>query len=184
MDEPTEETPHIDAFLAAHPSVPVQAPFTDRDGNPVEAGHRPSDYKNKGGHGGKRSGAGRKTKAELYDRPIRKAEKVLADRLPEVAEALVELALGVRATRQNRDGTEEVYTTLPDRAAAEAILNRIIGKPTEHKEIDKRETRKTTVQILMPDNFREKLERKPTPVRALPDPNIIDTDFNEPAEEA
>ena len=77
------------------------------------------------GHGGRRPGAGRKPKAEKYAGRISKAEKRIADRLPEIAERLIDLALGLR--EKDAEG-ETFYTRPPDRQAIAICFDRIAGK--------------------------------------------------------
>jgi len=85
--------------------------------------------------GGARVGAGRPKKSEKYAGAVAKAEKRLADKLPQVADALLELALGVVVEELDKDSGERlVFAKAPDRAACEAVLNRIMGKPTERLE--------------------------------------------------
>lgn len=108
--------------------------------------------------GGSRPGAGRKSKAQKFERPIAAAEKKIADRLPQIVDNLIFLANG---------GYEQVTETwepaglhtvgegeailpafpdkkpdelvlikrtssiaAPDRAANTYLLDRIAGKPT------------------------------------------------------
>ena len=88
------------------------------------------------GRGGARPGAGRKPKAETYARPIRAAEDRIADRLPVLVDRLLDLASGVTVQEVGSDGEARVYTRPPDRQAAEYLLNRIMGKPTDRSEQD------------------------------------------------
>src|SRR5947209_4218827 len=86
-------------------------------------------------HGGARAGAGRKAKAVKFARPIAAAEKRIADRLPHLVDKLLELADGVTVSEIDAKGEERVYLRPPDRQAAEYLLNRILGKPTERAEL-------------------------------------------------
>lgn len=87
-------------------------------------------------HGGARAGAGRKPKAERFARPIARAEKAIADNLQAIIKAQIGLALGIWVEETDKDGKRIVYSTPPDRKAGEYLINRILGRPTEHHEID------------------------------------------------
>ncbi len=89
-----------------------------------------------GQNGGARPGAGRKRKDEKFKVPIAKAEKRIADRLPQLIDNLFELANGVLVEEFDiASGKPMVFKRPPDRAANEYLLNRIMGKPTERREI-------------------------------------------------
>ncbi len=78
---------------------------------------------------------GRKPNGEKYARPIAAAEKRIVDRLPQLVDKMLVLAYGVQVESINPITMEaEVYREKPDRAAAEYLLNRIMGKPTERIE--------------------------------------------------
>ena len=94
----------------------------------------PPMKKPQGGHGGARQGSGRKRVRDVFERPIRRAEQQIADRLPELIENLLRLAKGVTVQEEHRDGGTPVYTRPPDRAANEYLINRLLGKPTEMTE--------------------------------------------------
>lgn len=89
-----------------------------------------------GRSGGKRAGAGRKPKAEKYATAINRAEKRIADRLPELVDRLFELAEGVRVEELSLDGKSNVYQRPPDFKAASYLLDRILGKPTQAVEAE------------------------------------------------
>lgn len=85
--------------------------------------------------GGARKGAGRKPKTELYRTAIQKAERRIADKLPDLVDRLMELANGVLVKEFDvATGEDRVYQRPPDRQAAEYLINRIMGKPTDRKE--------------------------------------------------
>lgn len=87
-------------------------------------------------NGGSRSGAGRKSRAEKYERPINRAEKRIVDRLPELIDAQFDLALGVTVQDVDREtGGTIVYTRPPDSKAGQYLIDRIMGKPTQHQEV-------------------------------------------------
>jgi hypothetical protein len=87
------------------------------------------------GNGGARPGAGRKAKADKFKQPIAKAEQRIADRLPDLIDLAFELAEGVTVQETDNRGQEKIYTRAPDRQAIEYLLNRIMGKPTERREL-------------------------------------------------
>ena len=84
-------------------------------------------------NGGARPGAGRKPKAEQFKVPIAKAEKRIADRLPQLIDNMMTLADGVRLVD---DETGAVYQKPPDFKANAYLIDRIMGKPTERHEHD------------------------------------------------
>ncbi len=84
-------------------------------------------------NGGARPGAGRKPKAEQFKVPIAKAEKKIADKLPWLIEQALELATGVVVQEWGKDGPR-IYLRPPDMKAIAYLVDRIMGKPTEHKE--------------------------------------------------
>lgn len=85
--------------------------------------------------GGKRPGAGRPRKSVKYAGQVAAAEDAIADRLPELIANLFALAAGVTVQAENRDGTTRVYTEPPNFKANEYLINRILGRPTEHHEV-------------------------------------------------
>jgi hypothetical protein len=89
--------------------------------------------------GGKREGAGRKPKREKYSGAINKAEKRIADKLPELIGNMFELAAGVTISEPDDNASDgsgkRIYTRPPDRQANEYLINRILGKPTERQEV-------------------------------------------------
>lgn len=78
---------------------------------------------------------GRPRKTELYKGHIRAAEDQIADRLPQLIDNLFRLADGHWVEETDKDGGRRVYSTSPDRASNEYLINRIMGKPTETREI-------------------------------------------------
>ncbi len=86
--------------------------------------------------GGARPGAGRPRKREKFARPIARAEKQIADRLPMIVDRLLELAAGVLVQDVDQHtGEVRVYQAKPDRQAAEYLVNRILGKPVEQQHV-------------------------------------------------
>jgi len=111
---------------------------------------------------GNPGGPGRKPKADKFARPIARAEKQIADRLPELIDNMLMLACGGYERIEEEwqpagslyigSGKDSVkmYPDLPDgelvlvkrkrsiadrdRAANEYLINRILGKPTERQE--------------------------------------------------
>lgn len=83
------------------------------------------------GHPG---GPGRPKKADKYAGAIARAEKRIADRLPELIDNLFLLASGVLVEEDTPAGVS-IFKRPPDRAANEYLINRIMGKPIERQEI-------------------------------------------------
>lgn len=83
------------------------------------------------GRGGKRPGSGRPPKRVINESPIRAAERKIADRLPWLVDKLMELAEGIHEEKAIGDGAVMVYKRPPDRQAAEYLIDRIMGKPTQ-----------------------------------------------------
>lgn len=87
------------------------------------------------GKGGRREGAGRKPKAItrlIHETPIQAAEGMIRDRLPWLIGKLFELAEGVHVEKVvGREGATIVYQERPDRQAAEYLIDRVMGKPTQ-----------------------------------------------------
>lgn len=81
-------------------------------------------------NGGKRPGAGRPRVRDKYARPVAAAEKKIVDRLPEIVDAQIRLALGVMVEDVNPiTGEEAVYKEPPDGKAGQYLINRILGLP-------------------------------------------------------
>lgn len=87
--------------------------------------------------GGARPGAGRKPRAEKYATPIADGERRISDRLPWLIEKQFELADGVLVQEMTKEGAF-VYKTPPDRQAIEYLINRVMGKPIEKKDVNVR----------------------------------------------
>lgn len=113
--------------------------------------------------GGARAGAGRKPKGETFARPIARAEKRVADKLPDLIDNLFRLADGgfeLGADTLEPAGSITVGSgkdqslafpdmdpatlvvvsqtrsiAAPDRAANIYLVDRILGKPTERQEV-------------------------------------------------
>jgi hypothetical protein len=112
------------------------------------------------GHGGAREGAGRKRTRDKYETEINAAECKIADKLPAIVDNLLHLANGgyerVKEKLELSEVRDEngcilrdrkgdplrqlvvvertVEIADKDRAANEYLLNRILGRPTEHHE--------------------------------------------------
>lgn len=84
--------------------------------------------------GGPRPGSGRPRKADKHAGVIARAEKRIADRLPDLIDKQFELAEGVTVQEADGHGGQRVYSRPPDRQAVEYLLNRIMGKPVERQE--------------------------------------------------
>lgn len=88
-----------------------------------------------GPNGGARPGAGRKPKAEKFKLPIARAEKRIADKLPDLIDRMFELSEGVLVEEIDREGTPRIYQRPPDYKAISYLVDRIMGKPTERHEL-------------------------------------------------
>ena len=84
-------------------------------------------------NGGARPGAGRKAKRDKNGTAIQQAERRIRDRLPELVDRMFELANGV-LVEVSIDG-RSVYQRAPDYKALSYLIDRIMGKPTERKEV-------------------------------------------------
>ncbi len=88
------------------------------------------------GNGGARPGAGRKRRAEKFETQIQRAEKKIADKLPMLIDKAIELSEGVLSEEFNLLTMKaSVYQKPPDLAAIKYLVDRIMGKPTERKEL-------------------------------------------------
>ena len=87
------------------------------------------------GTGGARPGAGRKKKTAKFETQIQKAESMIADRLPWLVEKAMELAEGVAVEKYNSAGVPMVYQLPPDMQAIKYLVDRIMGKPVDRKEV-------------------------------------------------
>jgi hypothetical protein len=115
------------------------------------------------GTGGARPGAGRKTKAEKFATAIARAEKRIADRLPQLIDNLIALADGVTVQEVDKDGEAVIFTRPPDFKANEYLINRILGKPTEMIEAE------VSGPGGGPIGIREVIVERPAPVAAEAD---------------
>ena len=86
--------------------------------------------------GGARPGAGRPKSREVHESAVRKAEKKIRDRLPQLIDNLLTLADGVTVEDVTVEGETVVYRKPPCRQTNEYLVNRILGKPTEKVETD------------------------------------------------
>jgi hypothetical protein len=87
------------------------------------------------GRGGARSGAGRKPKRDTDPNAILEAEARIRSNLPKLIDNMLTVANGVTVQDMLLDGSTVIYTRAPDRQANEYLINRVMGKPTERKEV-------------------------------------------------
>lgn len=155
-----------------------QYPVIDRYGNPVPIADTQA-YKNKlqsrsikngGLQIGSPDGETVPVKdAVRYAPSIRAAKDRIARRLPDLVDTMIEAAQGVRVIRYDKDGNEiGVYTQPPDIGAIKNLLDRVMGRPTETKEIEHTGTVNTKVRIFIPSNGRETEDTAQPSLRALP----------------
>jgi Family of unknown function (DUF5681) len=78
---------------------------------------------------------GRARKSEVHAGAVARAEKQIRDRLPELVDNMIRLANGVTVQEVDKDGGLIVFTQPPDYKALAYLIDRIMGKPTERKEI-------------------------------------------------
>ncbi len=81
---------------------------------------------------GNAGGPGRPRNADKHAGAIAEGVQWIADKLPDLLEKQWELAMGVQAV-DKKSGI--VYTTIPDRAAGQYLIDRVMGKPTERQEL-------------------------------------------------
>jgi hypothetical protein len=81
--------------------------------------------------GGARPGSGRKSSAAKHKGAIARAEKRIADRLPELIDRAFELAEGVEVEKTQADGTTKFYSQPPCIKAITYLMDRIMGRPTQ-----------------------------------------------------
>lgn len=93
--------------------------------------------------------AGRPARSQKFARPVAAAEKRISDALPTLIDKMLELANGVTVSETDQRGAEVIYTRPPDRQAAEYLLNRIMGKPTERSEVD--QSGSTIIRVVYSD---------------------------------
>jgi hypothetical protein len=87
------------------------------------------------GTGGARPGAGRKRKSDKFAGQIAKAESRIADRLLDYLDNMEQLAAGIWMDEVDKEGERRLYLRAPDRQANEYLINRIMGKATERREL-------------------------------------------------
>ncbi len=140
-----------------------QNPLTTRDGNIRKIA----------------PGSGRIPKAVKYSEIIALTEDKMSKRLPEIAEALIDMALGhyrleTRAEVQFRLSTsggpsnaQRVYLEPPNLKAAMYCMDRIAGKPTDQKPTDPNEGSRPQINIYIPDNGRTFVDARGQKVGAI-----------------
>ena len=89
-------------------------------------------------------GPGSRNRKRKFVRPIATAEKRIADSLPRLVDRLVELANGITIQQEDSKGPE-VYTLLPNRQAAQYLVNRILGQPSQQMEMSGPQTKKSAI---------------------------------------
>jgi hypothetical protein len=78
---------------------------------------------------------GRPRRADKHAGAIAKAEQRIAQKLPQLIDNMLALSEGIWVEEKTAEGLRIVYKRAPDRAANEYLINRIMGKPTERKEL-------------------------------------------------
>src|SRR4051794_14941787 len=93
--------------------------------------------KARSGHGGARPNSGPRpaaVKAAIADVNAATTAR-LTEWLPDLLSNLKKLADGVYLKDENEDGTVEYFTCPPDFKANQYLVDRLLGKPTERKEV-------------------------------------------------
>jgi hypothetical protein len=84
---------------------------------------------------GNPGGPGRKPKADKNAGAVERAEKQIRDRLPSLIDNMLALSDGIFVEEFTLEGNRIVYQRPPDRAANQYLIDRIMGKPTERREM-------------------------------------------------
>lgn len=111
-------------------------------------------------HGGARPGAGRKAKRDKFGTAIQKAERRIADKLPQLIDKMMELADGVLVEERTLTG-HVIYQRPPDYKALSYLIDRIMGKPTERKEITGADGGPVDVQFYSYDALASEIADRP-----------------------
>lgn len=104
---------------------------------------------------------GRPRKREKHAGAIAKAEQKIAQKLPTLIDNMLLLANGVTVS-EVIDGMPVIYTRPPDRAANEYLINRIMGKPIERKEVTGAEGGPIPVEFYSYDALASEIEDRST----------------------
>lgn len=90
----------------------------------------------KSSHGGRRRGAGRKTRkiVSLRAKLSEQVDVAIGAKMPDLLRNLFLLADGITLQRITPDGPL-IFTEAPDRAANIYLVDRVLGKPTERHEL-------------------------------------------------
>jgi hypothetical protein len=84
--------------------------------------------------------SGAKANATEHDsKPVLDTDRYIQERLPQLVECLINMAVGVAVEKVTEKG-EQVYTVPPNRLAAEYLINRALGRPTEKAQLAAAET--------------------------------------------
>lgn len=67
----------------------------------------------------------------IHQTPVQLAEAKIAQKLPWLVDKLLELVEGIEIERIDRQGQRRIYSQPPDRQAAEYLIDRVMGKPTQ-----------------------------------------------------
>lgn len=82
-------------------------------------------------------GPGRPRTREKHAPAVRAAEKKIVDRLPEIVDAQIELALGIMVQEVDKNtGRLTVFAVPPDGKAGQYLINRILGLPTARVDLE------------------------------------------------
>ena len=88
-----------------------------------------------GKRGGVRPGAGRPRNADRHPQAVAEAEAKLTARLLQIIDSALALTEGIWVEETTPDGVRRIYKKPPNIKAIIYCIDRIMGKPTERKEI-------------------------------------------------
>lgn len=99
------------------------------------------------------------SKKNLSEELIKQIEKGEADRLLPLLDALYDLARGVYMEEETLGGVVRRYKEKPDRQAAEYLVDRALGKPTQAIEGGEKPIRLTITRDEIQKMTQEELDR-------------------------
>jgi hypothetical protein len=74
-----------------------------------------------------------------------------------VIDALIDAAKGCRVLRKTNSGTEEVYTTPPDRQACTYLIDRLMGQPERSASPALSRSNTPSLVVLLQERMRDRL---------------------------
>lgn len=100
---------------------------------------------------------------------IAKSQAIIAQNLTALTRAAIDVGLGHKQIQYDKKTGEQigVYDTPPDAKTIFGLMDRVMGKPTEVKEVQQETTQKHQVHLFLPDNGR----RRVVEATSTPNPN-------------